>query len=1120
MKRKICLSFLAMTLCAFIWAQTRQVTGSITDEVTGAPLSGVSIVVVGSNQGTTTNNQGNFTITIPSNKTKADLDISLVGYTGITVNAEAGKSMNVRLRSGSTALSDVVVVGYATVRRKDLTGSVSSVTAKELKDVPINSAAEALSGRLAGVQVKSSEGAPGADVDIYVRGRNSITQSGSPLYIVDGVQVENALSVLSPQDIESIDVLKDAASTAIYGARGSNGVIIITTKGGKNTGGKTTVTYNGFYGISKLSRELDMMDPYNFVLYQYERARYTENATDTSTATQYIKRMNNFDTIASTYKNYVNPVNWQQETMGRRAKQSTHNISVSGGTAATQYNLSVTNNKQEGLLRNSDYDRKLASFRFDHKISEKLKVGFNVRYNIQEITGAGTSDAGGAGSNRLRQYTRYRPLVLPGQTEDYYDADLDARNPGNGLNLLNPLQLMAAEYRLRKLTAYNYNGYINYNLTKKLSLRSTFGYDVNLTENRAYDDTLTANSRTWSRLPVLNWGKNDRFAINNSNVISYSNPSLFKTKNTLDVLVGHEIYETNTKTENLEVRYFPVGVKQDIAFANLGLATPPAGFVQPKPATSEIKVRQVSFFSRINYSYNKQYLLTLNFRADGSSLFGPNYNSSIPLTNATNHKWGYFPSASVAWRISQENFMKEVNFISDAKVRLSYGTSGNNRIQAYGYTTPYGLPGNGGGYGLSDVINYTLVPPSRLGNPDIKWESLTSKNLGFDLAFFNNRLNATIDLYSNTTKNLLLENAFPPTSGYTTQYQNVGTTRNNGLEVQLSATIISNRNFNWNSSFNISFNKNKIISLGKQTQFTANSGWFSTTANPNDYLIKVGEEVGTMYGLKVDGFYTPNDFIATPYVNATYNALYPNLTYQYTLDPKLPNPAAVLADLVQPGQIKYRDINGDNRITLDSDRVVIGHALPKFTGGFNQQLSYKNFDMSVFINFSYGNDIMNANRLEYSTSYGVDAGMLSIMNDRWKVIDASGSLVQKQLPTSPNIVVGIAPDQLSNLNANAKIWTPIRTTTGFYPSSFAVEDGSFIRINNVTLGYSLPKKLVQKAKISSLRFYATGSNLVTITSYSGYDPDVSARRSALTPGVDYAAYPRGRTYVFGVNLSF
>ncbi|MFL5738740.1 MAG: SusC/RagA family TonB-linked outer membrane protein [Flavisolibacter sp.] len=1112
MNRKLYLLLIACFSLTIAWSQTRHVTGRVTSDSTKQGIAGVNVSVKGSNVSTATAGDGRFAIEVPQ-QGNSSLVFSSVGYNTQEVAVGSRSNVDVTLSTSNSSL-DVVIIGYQSVRRRDLTGSVSSLNSKQLRDVPVNSAAEALSGKLAGVQVSVSEGAPGADVDVYVRGRNSITQSGSPLYVVDGVQVENALSVLSPQDIESIDVLKDAASTAIYGARGSNGVFIITTKGGKNTNGKTTVTYNGFAGFSQMSKKLNMMDPWNFVMYQYERAKYTENPTDTSTATQYIKRMNNFDSI-SVYGIYPGEIDWQDKMLGRKAFQMTHNISVSGGTAATQFNLSGTYNRQQGLLANSDYNRKLFSFRFDHKVSDKLKVGFNARFNNQEISGAGTSDVGGAGSNRLRQYTRYRPMVLPGQTEDYYDPTLDANNPGNGLNLVNPIQLMNAEYRLRTMTVYNGSVYFNYNIARKLSFRSTLGVDVNQTENRAYDDTLTLNSRNFSRMPVLDLIQIKTTTINNSNVLTYSNPTVFGSLNSLDVLVGEETYQLHSLSNSFEYRYFPVGTKPELAFANLGLASPPAGFIQPKPASSDVLTTQLSFFSRVSYNYNRKYLLTLNFRADGSSLFGPNYSSPVALSDSTNHKWGYFPSASFAWRISQENFMKNISFLNDAKIRVSYGSAGNNRLQPYGYTNGYAPPSNGG-YGINDVLNYTLgFSSTRLGNPNIQWETLTSKNLGFDLSFFQSRLNLTLDLYSNLTNNLLIDNKIDPSRGFLTQYQNLGTSRNQGVEIQLNGVVMNKKNFNWNANFNISFNKNKIIKLGSQDKFTANSGWFSSNGNPDDYLVRVGDEIGTMYGLKVDGFYTTADFNTARVVNPNY----PNLTWQYILNPKLPNPAQVLADLVQPGQIKYRDINGDGKITLDSDRTVIGHALPKFTGGFNQQFSYKNFDMSVFINFSYGNDIMNANKLEFSNAYGVDANMLQIMNDRWRVIDRSGNLVQKQVNNTT--VIGISPDSLSSLNANARIWTPIRTTTGFYPSSFAVEDGSFIRINNITLGYTLPRQLMQKAKISSLRVYATVYNVATITGYSGYDPDVNVKRnSPLTPGVDYSAYPRGRTFVAGVNLSF
>jgi TonB-linked SusC/RagA family outer membrane protein len=1082
------------------------------------PLEGVSITVKGTKTGgTVTDKNGQYRILVADGK--VTLSFSYVGYGTKDEPVNGKNTLDVSLKQEAKDADEVVVIGYQTVRRKDLAAAVSSIGQKDLKDMPTNNAAEAISGRLAGVNVTVSEGAPGADVDVFVRGRGSITQNGAPLYIVDGVQIENALSILNPQDIQSIDVLKDAASTAIYGARGSNGVFLITTKGGKNTGGKTSVNYNAFFGTSTLANQLDMMDPYNFVLWNYERAKYTENPTDTGVAAQYIKRMSNYDTIAKTYTNYANPQNWQKTMMGRNAFQMTHNIGVSGGTAATQYNLSLSFNKQEGLLINSDYERKQITFRFDHKVSEKFKVGFNVRYGQQVVGGAGTSDVGGAGSNRLRQYVRYKPLILPGQTEDYYDPTLDANNPGNGLNMLNPIQLANAEYRLREIITSNYSGYANYNFTKLFSFKTTVGYNVGTNLSKGYDDTLTGNSRNNGRLPVLTMNTVNSVTLNNSNVFTYSNPGLKGSKHALDVLLGQEIYQTENKTNSMEVRYFPVGTKPDLAFANLGLATPPPGLAQPKPASAAVNTTQLSFFGRVNYSFDKKYLLTVNFRADGSSLFGPDYSSPITPSDPENRKWGYFPSASAAWRISQEKFMENVDFINDAKIRLSYGTAGNNRVAAYGYTTGYAPPSNAG-YGLNDVLNYTLTLPSRLGNPVLQWESLTSQNLGFDLSFLRNRVTLTVDIYSNTTKNLLIENKIPPTSGYTTQYQNVGSTRNNGIEIQLGATVMKTQDFSWNANFNISFNKNKIVSLGSQNQFTANSGWFSSTANPDDYMLRVGEEVGTIYGLKTDGFYTVNDFTVTPYVNTANNLRYPTLLSQYTLKAGVANAAAVLSTgLASPGQIKFVDVNGDGKISLDLDRTIIGHALPKYTGGFNQTFSYKSFDASVFFNFSYGNDVYNANKLEFASAYGVDQNLLAIDNDRWKYIDNAGNLVQKQIDATT--AIGIAPDQLAAVNANAKIWTPSLSTNGFIPSSYAIEDGSYLRVGNITVGYTLPQTLTRKIGISAFRVYATGNNLGTITGYSGYDPDVNARRSTpLTPGVDYGAYPRGRTYVFGLNVTF
>ncbi|MCG2613521.1 TonB-dependent receptor [Terrimonas sp. NA20] len=1087
-------------------------TGRITNEK-NEPLYRATINVKGTGNASTADSLGLYTLNIRESKTPVVLLISMIGYELTEVNANGRSVVNVSMKEMPKEMEDVVVIGYGTVQRKDLTGAVSALTDKDLKDIPINSAAQALQGRLAGVQIVVGEGAPGAPVDVFIRGRSSITQSGSPLYVVDGVQVENALDVLSPQDIESINVLKDAASTAIYGARGANGVVIITTKGGKNTNGKYTVGFNTFAGVNKLTKQLDMMDPYQFVMYQYEKAKYTASTNDMNSVSKYIRDPNNFDTIAPTFMNYPDAMDWQDRMMGRNAFQTTQNLNVSGGNQATQFNLSLTNNIQEGLLLYSKLDRKLVNFRLDQKISNAIKMGFNVRYNNQRITGAGTSDAGSANANRLRQYTRYRPLFLPGQDEEFYDQALSDFNPGNQLNLINPLLLSQAEYRLSAAVLYNFNGYVNINLFKGVSFRSTFGYDFTNTQGKSFDDTITANSKNnGARMPIAGLSDTRRSVINNSNVFTYSNNRFLGAGSRLTVLAGQEIFETRTVSNSQIVRYFPIGTTQEIAFANFGLATPPVGFTQPKPTSADIRTRQLSFFTRWSYDFKQKYLFSFNMRADGSSLFGPDYSNVFVSPDSMNNKWGFFPSASAAWKFSQEGFMKNISFVNDAKIRLSYGVSGNNRIDPYGYATNFSTAANSG-YGLNDVLNYTLLPPARFGNANIKWESLSSANFGIDLSLFNRRLDVTVDVYSNRTKNLLVENSFPGNTGYRTQYQNVGTVRNNGVEIQLGGTVIKKKDFSWSSNFNISFNKNKVVSLGDQQQFMASSGFFATAGNPADYLIRKGQPIGTVFGLKVEGFYTVDDFDTNPITNAGF----PGLTYQYTLKQGLPNPQAVISDLVQPGQIKYADVNGDGKIDLD-DRTVIGNVLPTFTGGFTQQFAYRNFDLSVFMNFSYGNDVYNANKLELSTAYNLDANMLALMDERWRVIDANGQLVQKQLNSTT--VIGVSPEELSALNSGARIWTPSRSLLGYYPSSFAVEDGSYLRINNITLGYTFSKIAMKKIKIASLRLYGTANNIATITGYSGYDPDVSSRRSILTPGVDYSAYPRGKSFIVGLNVIF
>lgn len=1075
-------------LCAAALAQNRQITGRVTEKGSTEPVIAASVVIKGTTTGTQTDLNGNFKLTVPDRDGEVLL-IRSVGYKTLELPLKKGQTtVNVGMESDAKMLNEVVAIGYQTVRRKDLTGAVSSVTAQQIKDVPINSAAEALEGRLAGVQITVSEGIPGAQADVYIRGRGSITQSGQPLYIVDGVEIDNALNVIAPQDIESIDVLKDAASTSIYGSRGSNGVVIITTKGGKNTNGKTTVTYSTNLGVQKLARELSVQDPYQYVLYQYERAKQTG---DTTFATRFIKRMSNFDTI-STYKN-VPAVDWQNKMFGRNAFFQSHNLSIGGGTEKTQFNLSMTYNGQQGVLQSSDYNRELLNFRFNHKVSEKFNIGFNVRYNNQAVNGAGTSDVGGAGSNNLRQIVRYQPFLQPGQSDNFYDANLAALTGSNGLSLINPQQVVAGEYRNRTTKVLDINANASYTIVKNFSFRTVIGYDVNNFVTKAFDDTITTNSRNnGNKLPIADITTANVTTVNNSNVFEYRNPSFLGSKHGIDILAGQELYQTYTTNNALEFRNIPAGTTADEAFANYALGT-----LQP-PSSSETPIHILSYFTRLSYSYQEKYLATFNFRTDGSSVFGPA------------RKWGYFPSASAAWRVTEENFMKDQKIFTDLKLRLSYGAVGNSRITPFSYATNYAT---GKSYYLNDVNTLGTAPSSNLSNPYLQWETQISRNLGFDMSFLKGRINLTADFYRNTTNNLLLNNTIPTITGYTNQLQNEGSILNKGMEFQIVATVLQKRAFRWTTNFNISFNKNTIESLGDQKSFTYNSGWFSSSNAPSDFLIKVGQEVGTMYGLVNDGYYKLSDFNTSTYSNAST----PWATTQYTLKPGVPF-SKISSSTVMPGTQKFKDINGDGQID-GSDYTVIGHALPKFIGGISQQFSWKNFDASIFLNFSYGNQVYNYNKAEFTNGYSSGANLLSIMNNRWHVTNpATGVQIQGAAGTT---AIGASPDVISAVNANPQYWIPAVGVEWNNPQSFYVENGSFLRVNNVTIGYTLPRTTLSKIGIASLRVYVTGNNLGTITGYSGYDPDVSVRRSSpLSPGVDYSAYPKVRTYIFGLNVSF
>jgi TonB-linked SusC/RagA family outer membrane protein len=1043
------------------------------------PLQGVTVMPKGSKAGAQTDKDGNFSVNVPGTG-NVTLNFSYVGHKPSSLVTDGKSAVVVQLEKVQSTLNDVVVVGYTSVKRKDLLASVSSISAKDLKDVPVNSAAEILNGRLAGVTATTAEGAPDAEVRIRVRGGMSITGDNSPLYVIDGVQMENALTFISPQDIQSIDVLKDAAATSIYGARGANGVIVITTKSGRV--GKAKVSYNGFVGVKTLAKKLGVLDPYDFVFYQSERSR--GSSTDSTSFTN--NYGHTWDTL-NVYKT-IPEVDWQDEAFGQTGITTTQNVNVTGGSKVFTYNFGYTYNNEKAIVLNSNYKRHILNFKGDYKITKDLRVGGSIRYTNLNVLGAGVSDDKGTSYNKLRNAIKYRPFLSSGQEID--DADpLADPNVGNGLNLTNPILLADAEYRNKVTNTYNITVNATYQILKNLSFKSTFGYIENKKRDLQYFDTISPYSKIQGGAkPIARLDTVTEKTITNSNVFNYALHGV-KDKHDFDVLVGEETYDLKTENRNNLYGNYPTYTSHETAFEQTNLGTPFTGY----PKLTKTRYTNLSFFGSFRYGFKDKYLFSFNIRQDGASKFAPG------------KRWGTFPSASVAWRVKNEKFMQNVEFISDMKFRFGWGKIGNNRIADYLYLTTFR---NDGSY-YYGINNQAILAyySGGLVNEDLQWESTENRNFGVDIALFNRRVDLSVDYYDNKSKDLLLNVPVASTFGYSTQIQNIGQTSNKGWEIQLNGIIMRNPNgFNWSANFNISFNKNEVVALGKnQTQFFPPASW-GVSGQPNDYIEKIGSPVGSMWGLVTDGFYGLDDFDYDP------------ATSKYTLRSGITTDSSIIgAAMVMPGAIKFKDLNGDGRVDITNDSKIIGNPTPKFTGGLMQTFTYKRWDASVFVNFSYGNDIYNANKIELTNAYSNNSNMLDIMADRWKIVTPTGATAQW---TSGNSAYGLPKDQLAAINANAKIWMPIKSSGAFYPHSWAIEDGSFLRINNITVGYSLPAKNIAGLKMSQLRFYFTANNLAVFTSYSGYDPEVSVRNNPLTPGLDYSAYPKSRTFIFGVNASF
>nr|WP_294896696.1 TonB-dependent receptor [uncultured Pedobacter sp.] len=1032
--------FVQSTLIASNATAAIVVKGKILDNE-GLPLPGVSVSVKNEKAATLTDINGNYSVSVEG-KTSV-IVFSFLGFTTQQVIVGERTIINLSLKPTSNSLNEVVVVGYGTVKKGDLTGSIGQVTMKDLQKAPVKSFDEALAGRLAGVQVSSTDGQPGSSFNIVIRGQNSLTQDNSPLYVIDGFPIESSdNNNINPADIESIEVLKDASATAIYGSRGANGVVIVTTKSGKK--GDPKIDYNGNYGFRKNVKTMDLLSPYDFIAFQQELSPST---TDLLYLTGKGKTLADYKNVAG--------VNWQDQLF-RNAPIQQHSIAMSGGTDATQYYVSGSLNDEKGTIINTGFKRYQGKITLTQKINPKLKAYFNANYSNYESNGIVPTDGTNSATNNLLYSTwGYRPISGSGLdlTGVLLDPDIDGSNDYR----INPIISSNNEVRVSTNNNLVVNTYGQYSINKNLTLRISGGITKNTIRNDRFN-----NSQTFYGNPFTSGGVN---GVNGS--VIYVENSRWLNENTLTYhKVFNKVHDLNilggiTFQDNKYATYGSAAIQ--VPNESLGLNGLDEGVPQSVTAGGASD-RLNSYLTRVNYNYKSKYLLTASFRADGSSKF------------AKGNRWGYFPSASAAWRMSSENFMKNINFINDAKLRIGYGVTGNNRVGSFDYLSVLGQP-TGSPYAFNNVINLGAIPIS-LGNSDLKWETTSQANIGYDLGLFKDRINFTFDAYRKTTYDLLLDADLPYTTGYSNIFKNIGKVRNQGLEFTLNTQNIKTKNFNWSSSFNISFNKTKVLELSdNQESLSRAIGWDNSFSSTPLYLTKVGGPMGQFYGFVFDGIYQLTDFDVSP--SGTYS-LKGNV---------VDNGSA--RNSIQPGDVKYKDINGDGVVNT-KDQTIIGRGLPIHTGGFTNNFSYKQFDLNVFLQWSYGNDIYNANRMVF------EGNALSKIN-----LNQFASYADRWTPTNPSNTIPRVRGE------GPKVY-----------SSRVIEDGSYLRLKTVSLGYNFNDKITKKLKMKSLRVFASAQNLLTFTNYSGMDPEVSVRNSALTPGFDYSAYPRARTIVFGLNTSF
>ena len=1036
--------------CTSLLAQDIKISGRVTDD-TGLEVIGANIRIKGNaNVGTITDIDGKYTITARKNDV---LVFSYIGMASQEISIKGRTVIDVHLRQDNKLLDEVVVIGYGTSKRSDLTGSVVSIKSDDIMQTPTSDVTQALAGRVAGVQVLQSEGGPGSSVSIRVRGGISITQSNEPLYIIDGFPSEDGMSNLDPGEIESIDILKDASATAIYGARGANGVVVITTKSGSKGGSKLDVSFDTYIGFAKIAKKLPVLSSQEFAILDYERNLFFNGADGVN------RFQNLYGSFREIDENYSDRgIDWQEEVLGRTTTSQNYRVNVSGGSKDTNFSMGYAYFKNMGAMVYSGDEKHNISLSISHKGGKRLSVNARLNFTQQKIYGMGTSD-GNTRFNKMEHIIQYRPIAGITGTEK---GLLEGEDPLLVDDESNPMQnpLISAEQETddRIARTFQINGGLNFRISKRWTFKSSLGTRYYILRRDRFYGEMSAIAKRTSINGSIQYSENGSFQT--SNVLNYE----YKTKKQkFTAMFGQEWVSKWTQWVNSTVTNFP---NNDIGLNDTSVGT-------PGTITSNVNYddKLVSFFTRMNYNFGERFLLTATVRADGSSKF------------SKKNKWGLFPSVSAAWRLSEEDFIKRLGVFSDLKLRAGYGLAGNNRISSYASLSLLSSATYPSGETISPGYAPTGIP-----SEELQWESNKTLNVGIDMGFFNQRLTISPEFYLNKSSNLLLNSKVPASSGYTTMLRNIGKTRNIGLDLTISSVNIQNENLVWSTDFNMSLNKNKIEALSGEDYFLEEAQF---GFNQNTHKIAVGEPIGQFYGFKTIGLYQVDDFN------------YDSASGTYTLKDGVP-----VRDGVQPGYWKFEDVNKDG-VVDDNDRTVIGNANPLVYGGINNSFSFRGFDLSIFFTYSIGAEVLNATKLNNTLIGGTNRNALNVANssNRWMTIDSDGNKVDN-LELLKQINQGKTVASVADLQQGS-----------YYVHSWAVENASFLRLSNLTLGYTFPHKIIKNWNIKKLRLYFTGNNLFVATPYSGFDPEVSTKGNNLTPGVDFGAYPRNRSFVFGLNIT-